>query len=222
MDSECPRPSWGADLRTVLFDVDGVLIHGYHARDEKRRRWDEHLETDLGIDAEAFRDRFIKGVFQNEVLTGRRAFLPALEEVLPSIGYKASPLSVMSYWLGRDSQLNLPLIDVVRRVRQRCDARMCVATNQEHVRAFHLWTRLGFENLFDDIFYSARLGAAKPDRGFYERVMQIIGPQDEPPLLFDDSEAVVQSARAFGWEAALYDDLADCVSHPWISGVLSR
>ncbi|MDF2983165.1 MAG: hypothetical protein K0Q69_2937, partial [Devosia sp.] len=29
--------------RTVLFDVDGVLVHGYHARPEKQIRWDENL-----------------------------------------------------------------------------------------------------------------------------------------------------------------------------------
>ena len=36
-------------LRAVLFDVDGVLVHGYHARAERQRRWDEHMQADLGI-----------------------------------------------------------------------------------------------------------------------------------------------------------------------------
>ena len=38
--------------RAVLFDVDGVLVHGYHARPELQLRWDENLLEDLGIDPE--------------------------------------------------------------------------------------------------------------------------------------------------------------------------
>ncbi|NDC56614.1 MAG: haloacid dehalogenase, partial [Alphaproteobacteria bacterium] len=36
----------------IFFDVDGVLIHGYHARPELRQCWDENLPRDFGIDRE--------------------------------------------------------------------------------------------------------------------------------------------------------------------------
>ena len=38
--------------RALVFDVDGVLVHGYHARPERQRRWDENLLADLssGVD----------------------------------------------------------------------------------------------------------------------------------------------------------------------------
>ena len=163
---------------------------------------------------------FIKGIFEKEVLTGRQSLLTALERTLPAMGYRGSPLAVVSYWLGRDSHLNFQLLDVIRKLRRVSRGRLYVATNQEHMRAFHLWNRLGMETMFDDIFYSARLGVLKPDAAFFERITAIIGPQDQPPLLFDDSEPVIEGARAFGWEAVLYDELADCVSHPWIAETL--
>lgn len=61
--------------------------------------------------------------------------------------------------------------------------------NQEHLRAFHLWNRHGFENLFDDMFYAARFGELKPSQEILERVADILDHQSEPPLIFDESEA---------------------------------
>ena len=61
-----------------------------------------------------------------------------------------------------------------------------------------------------------------PARAFFERAAEILGPQDEPPLFFDDSEAVVRAANAFGWEGILYRGVTDCTAHPWISKILSQ
>ncbi|WP_105416452.1 HAD family hydrolase [Neorhizobium sp. T25_27] len=209
-------------MRSVLFDVDGVLVHGYTGQVERRRRWDEHLLADLGIDPSAFRHLFIKQVFEKEVLTGRKALISALEEILPQLGFHGSPFIVASYWLNRDSHLNLQLLDVIRHLRRTGRARLYVATNQEHMRAFHLWNRHGFENLFDDMLHAARLGELKPGRAFFEGAARILGPQDEPPLFFDDSEAVVVAANEVGWEGVLFNKLEDCTAHPWISAMLYR
>ena len=73
------------------------------------------------------------------------------------------------------------------------------------------------QHIFDDMFYAARLGAMKPDPAFFEAAAERMGPQDGPPLLFDDSEEVVIAARAFGWDAAIYEELEDVTTHPWIA-----
>lgn len=208
-------------LRSVLFDVDGVLIHGYTEQLHRRRRWDEHLLADLGIDSAAFTELFIKQVFEKEVLTGRKALISALEETLPRLGFHGSPFVVASYWLHRDSDINMQLLELVRQIRRTGRVRLYVATNQEHTRAFHLWNRHGFENLFDDMFHAARFGELKPGHGFFARASDLLGPQSEPPLFFDDSRAVVDAANAFGWEGVLYEDISDCTEHPWIAELLS-
>ena len=204
--------------RAILFDVDGVLVHGWHTREDRRRRWDAHLKQDLGIEPSEFLERFIRGGFIKNVLSGRKSLINELEEALPSLGYSGSPLSFASYWLARDSQLNQPLLSAIRALRDTGTAGpFYVATNQEHLRAYHLWSALGLQHMFDDIFYAARLGAAKPDRRFFEGVMQRIGPQSEAPLMVDDHDAVVEAARAFGWDAVLYNDLADFTGYPWVA-----
>jgi len=204
--------------RTLLFDVDGVLIHGVHAKPHLRRMWSTHLKEDLGVDEEQYVREFIRERFVRNVMLDRRSLVAELEEWLPKAGYAGSPLSFIAYWLHRDSQLNQPLLAVIRRLRAAPGVgRLYIATNQEHLRAFHLWSTLGLQHIFDDMFYAARLGAMKPDPAFFEAAAERMGPQDGPPLLFDDSEEVVIAARAFGWDAAIYEELEDVTTHPWIA-----
>jgi putative hydrolase of the HAD superfamily len=207
--------------RAVFFDVDGVLVHGYHARPELQRRWDENLLADLGIDPDAFRDKFIFDVFVKKVLTGKVGLIEALDRVLPQLGYRGPTQRIVSYWLEHDSQLNVELIEVVRKLRAAGDIRLYMATNQEHLRAHWLWQGLRLGELFDDMFYAARLGVAKPDAGFFAEVERRSGPLSEPPLFFDDSPKVIESARRHGWEAVEFNTIGDCTGHPWIAERLS-
>ena len=202
--------------RAVLFDVDGVLVHGYHARPELQLRWDENLLEDLGIDPQQFKDRFIYDVFIKKVLVGKVGLVEALDRVLPQLGYKGPTQRIVAYWLEHDSRLNTQLIDVARRLKAT-GLKVYIATNQEHLRAQWLWQGLRLGEVFDDMFYAARFGVAKPDPGFYAEVERRIGPQTEPPLFFDDSPKVIAGARKAGWEAVEFNANEDCTGHPWIA-----
>lgn len=206
--------------RAVFFDVDGVLVHGYHANPDRSVRWDENLLDDLGIDPAHFRQKFIFGPFVNEVIVGKKPMVTALSEVLPGLGFHDSPMVVLDYWLRHDSYLNRQLLDAIRDLLGAPDIRLYIATNQDHARAQWLWQTLGMSETFEDIFYAARMGVLKPEPAFFDGIMKIIGPQDEPPLFFDDSPKVVDGARAYGWEAILYDNLEDVTEHPFIKARL--
>ena len=206
--------------RAVFFDVDGVLVHGYHARPDLTRRWNENLLADLGVDPDRFNTEFIFDIFIKKVVVGEMAIIDALERRLPGLGYKGSPMAFLHYWLTHDSTLNTALIDVVRALKAQPDVRLFIATNQDHSRAQWLWHTLGLGELFDDIFYSARAGIRKPEKGFFDFIEQRIGPQAEPPLFFDDTPKVIDGARAHGWEAVLFETVQDCTAHPWIAARL--
>ena len=66
------------------------------------------------------------------------------------------------------------------------------------------------KELFDDIFYSARLGVLKDQTGFFEIINAEfdISPA-ERPLFFDDTETVVTAARTAGWDAHIFDTVED-------------
>lgn len=203
--------------RTVLFDVDGVLIHGYHSNPEKVVPWDKDLRADMGVDPDEFRREFIFDIFVKKVIIGQMSLLEALDRTLPRLGYRGPAMAFAGYWLMKDSKVNEPLLEVVRRLKARGDVRLYIATNQEHMRAQYLWQTLKFGEVFEDIFHSARVGATKPHKPYYEWVSNRIGPQSEPPLFFDDSEPVIRGARDHGWEAVAYNELEDVTEHPWIA-----
>lgn len=206
--------------RIVLFDVDGVLVHGIHHNPERARRWDTTLMDDLGVDPARFTEEFIFDVFVKKVVNGKMSVIDALERHLPGLGYKGSPMVFLDYWLKKDSTLNQELIEAIRQMRAKSDVRLCVATNQEHIRASWLWTGCRLSETFDDMFHSARVGVRKPDPAYFDFIDQRIGPQSEPPLFFDDTPKVVEGARAHGWEAVLFDTNADFFNHPWIAAQL--
>lgn len=61
--------------------------------------------------------------------------------------------------------------------------------------------KLGLAEHVDGIFYSARLGAKKPDMEFFARVQAAVGLCGEEMLLIDDSRANVEAALNAGWQA---------------------
>ena len=203
--------------RAVFFDVDGVLVHGYHARPELTRRWNENLMADLGVDPDRFTQEFIFDIFIKKVVVGEMSLVEALDRRLPSLGFKGSPMVFVDYWLTHDSQTNQPLLDLVGKLKLRDDLRLYIATNQDHMRALWLWQSIGLKDLFEDIFYSARIGIRKPEKGFFDFIEHRIGPQSEPPLFFDDTPKVIEGAGAVGWEAVLFNTIDDFTSHPWIA-----
>lgn len=192
----------------MVFDVDGVLIHGYHARPELRRCWDEHLERDFGLSRSQFKTGFIDGTFVRDVLTGATGLVEALTNWFQKIGSPVNAHAFIDYWLTRDAVINDTLFAFLEDLTSvDHELELYIATNQEHIRAHHLFHTLRFNRLFRDIFYAAKLGVLKPDPLFFTRVARLLKlKSDDRPLLIDDTPAVVAAARAHGWQAIEFID----------------
>lgn len=202
-------------MRSILFDVDGVLIHSmFHPDPDRIRDWGKHLEADFGIPRETFNQFFKNGYA--EVARGEKSIITALDTFLPSIGAKANAMDILAYWLENDTPLNRPLLDGIKAITRTGNARAYLATNQEHHRAYHLWTSLRLGHVFEDIFYSARLGIGKPDPLYFERVSERLGPQDQVPLFFDDSQKNVDAGNEAGWEGVRFLTEGDYFNHAWV------
>ncbi|MGB1539827.1 MAG: hypothetical protein ACPG80_02610, partial [Rickettsiales bacterium] len=123
-------------MKTYLFfDVDGVLIEGFHAKSCYRKRWDSSLEADLGINPTALESAFFNGVFQEYVLLGKKALLPVLTEILPTIGFHENPQTLIDYWMRKDANLNASIMPYIEQLAKMPKVHLYLATNQEHTRA---------------------------------------------------------------------------------------
>ena len=205
--------------RAVVFDIDGVLVHGYHARPDLHEGFDDKLR-DLGINADRFQREFIHDIFMKRVLIGEVPMVEALDRRLKAFGYKGSTMTVLDLWMSHDCFPNVPMIETVRKLKADPDVRLYLATNQDHSRAQFLWQSLGLRDIFEDMFYSARFGRTKAHKKFYEMAEERMPSSNIPPLFFDDTSKVVDAARKHGWEAVLFATVEDCTSHPWIASRL--
>ena len=207
--------------RAVIFDVDGVVIQGYHANPAYVRAWDVNLLADTGVDPDRFRQEFIFDIFMKKVIIGQMSVVDALERRLPGLGYRGSPMTFLRYWLEHDSVLNEDLLGAIKELKARSDIRLYLATNQEHLRANWLFSHLRLCDVFEDIFYATRIGVQKPHEAFFRFIDDRLGLQTEPPLFFDDSPKVVEGARLAGWEAVLFNTIDDFTAHSWVAERLS-
>lgn len=204
----------------IFFDVDGVIIDGWHADPAKRRPWDATLEEDLGINREAFQQALFSPQPDGSpepylaCVSGQADLRDVLAEILPQLGYSGSVETLLAYWFGKDSNLNAAVVDAIEHLGRQSGVSLYLATNQEHHRATHLWTELRLKDLFEDMFHSARVGTAKQDPNFFFAVGKELGIQTgEVPLFFDDTQSVINAAREAGWDGQLFASVDDILCH---------
>ena len=183
-------------IQALMVDVDGVLVDG---RPEDGRHWHTSVEEDLGFASATLHEQFFAPYWENIVL-GRAGLMEHLTAALQKIAPHVSPAQFVSYWFERDSRLVAPLLRELSLVRS-AGIRVYLATNQEHLRAAYLMENLGLAEHVDGIFYSASLGAKKPDMEFFVKVQATVGLCGEEMLLIDDGRQNVEAALQAGWQA---------------------
>jgi putative hydrolase of the HAD superfamily len=183
-------------IQALMLDVDGVLVDG---RPDDGRHWLTSIEADLGVSAEALHEHFFAPCWE-DIVCGRAALMDHLAPALRAIAPHLSPASFCEYWFAKDSRLALPLLSELASVRSK-GIQVFLATNQEHVRAAHLMNDLGLAGHVDGMFYSAQLGAKKPDREFFAKVDAVVGLPPDTLLLIDDSRPNIDAALEAGWRA---------------------
>jgi putative hydrolase of the HAD superfamily len=179
-----------------MVDVDGVLVDG---RPEDGRPWQTSVEEDLGFTSDALHEQFF-APYWDDIVLGRAGLMERLTTALQTIAPHVSAATFVSYWFERDSRLVASFLPELSSARS-AGIRVYLATNQEHLRAAYLMEHLGLAGHVDGIFYSARVGAKKPDAEFFARVQAAVGLRGDEMLLIDDSRPNIEAALAVGWQA---------------------
>jgi len=188
------------DIRTLVFDVDGVLVTGHK---EKGGWWHVDMGKDLGLDPELFQRAFFTEQW-SDIVCGRQGIEEPMARTLADIAPHLSVDDILDYWFRQDSGMDHSLLAELETLRSRSNVGLCLATNQEHRRADYLWRGLELEHRFDAIHYSADIGHAKPDDEFFAAVEDRTGFDGHHLLFFDDQERNVLAARGRGWQAHVW------------------
>ena len=213
----------------IFFDVDGVIIHGWHFNPARRRPWDTELKQDFGMERDAFQKAFFfppaqgKDSLMEKCLKGDRDLKEVLADLLPTLGCRGTVDEFVEHWFTRNSHLNEDVVAVIQQLQQRKDIELYLATAQEPYRANYLWHDLAFKKLFRDIFYSARLRVAKDTASFFSKINNALDIQpQERPLYFDDTPDVVRAAKEAGWDAYEFDTIDDLKQNSRLLSILSE
>jgi putative hydrolase of the HAD superfamily len=178
-------------LDWVLFDADGVL-------QGSRAGWMEDLTAWAGPRIEEF--LLAMAAADVACLTGKD-FSEAMLEVLRQFEIDAPLEDIIDqkYWI----EVRQPMLDAVRAVRD-LGLHCALATNQQNLRGTYMRRSLGFEQIFDEQFYSFELGFAKPDAGYFKTIMDRINVAPDRVLFIDDHAGNVDGAREIGIHSELF------------------
>ena len=182
-------------VTTLLLDADGVVQTGANG-------WLDEVAGLCGVPGKE--EAFLQAVFAAErpTLAGRGDFRRALADVLARWSSTSSVAEALKIWHLIEPQP--PVLDRVTVLRAR-GVRVSLATNQQAERAQYMSECLGYQDLFDDLFYSFQLGRMKPDADYFSAVLDRLDQSGSEVLFVDDHPSNVDAARKAGMHAVVYD-----------------
>ena len=204
-------------MKYILCDVDGVVINGYHVDQSKHVSWSKDLEQDFGIKQSDMESIFFHGPFV-QVMQGKLGLIEAIESVSGQLGYTGHAQDLINYWFEKDSNINGDFLDWTKSKDNR-NYRFSLATNQEHMRADYLWSKLGFSHHFDKIYYAAKVGFKKPDPLFFHHILDDLQVNPADVYLIDDCPKNVATAQSLGINGIKFNSMEDVLEHPSLNEV---
>ena len=181
-------------IKHILFDADGVLVHG--------KMFSLVLEERYGISHEQTQP-FYRGIF-NDSVVGRADLKEIIEPYLKEWGWPKTVDDFLNEWFEYEHVLDEEIIEYIQKLRAQ-GIHCYVATNQEKYRAKYMIDKMGFGKSFEKLFASAHLGVLKPDQQYYQKVLDDIGAKKDEVLFWDDREENIVGAKKFGIHAEFFD-----------------
>lgn len=183
----------------IGFDVDGVLVEGFHFNPKYRRAWTVNMLADLGIDPASFETVFFRSSIFESVIVGKADLTETLTALAPQFGGNGKVAELIHYWHKSDDNPIPEMLDIATSLRQS-GRKTFLSTHQTHERADYLWNDMNFNQHFDDCFHSARVGCMKTDPAFFHYITKTLGVSPSECLQVDDTPSVLEAAKHAGWQ----------------------
>lgn len=138
---------------------------------------------------------------ETEVLESATGFIERLEAKLTKwnrLDFVSETLNVL-----HAIEVHPDVLQTVQAIR-RSGIRCHIGSNQQALRAKHMSEALNYRSLFDSEFYSCFMGTAKPQIGFFEKVVAQLGCDAGAVLFLDDRSENVEAAKQAGLNATVF------------------
>lgn len=165
--------------------------------------WQDELAGMVGPRDDLDPAEFASAVQQAEAPTmdGKTDIADAMVEVLRNYSVSLRTDDILDLWtrITVDPSMTEAVQDL-----HAAGLRCSLATNQQRQRAAWMKANLGYQEIFDEQFYSCDLGLAKPDPAFFTTVLGHLAVQPSAVLFVDDTAVNVAAARELGLNAYLF------------------
>lgn len=181
------------EVKAVVFDLDGVVVFPWG--------FANYLEREHGI-MRAHTASFFAGPF-NDCIKGKADVKSILPPYLEQWNWPGTVDNFVEMWLVTEDLPDRNLLQEIARLRQA--GFVCaLGTNQEHNRARYIRKDMGFENYFDELFFSCEMGYMKPELEYFYHAARVLNNDPAQILFIDNEDKYVNAARQAGWQARLY------------------
>lgn len=190
-----------------LMDLDNTLLDTYHLDDcgKVYFTWARDFEKDFGLSVDVLNDLF-QGPFLIS-LQRSRTLNRFIEPFLAKYKIDISADDFLNYWLSRDMNVKPEVWNWILAQKEEGHS-FHIASNQPHVRMDYLWENLPeWQQVFEHVFTSARLGVAKPDENFFIYAKNIIKTPFSNMCLIDDSIENIETAKSLGMQGLLFQGI---------------
>lgn len=183
-------------IKLALFDIDGIL--------NVAPRFSTRFTQEFGVSMDKLLE-FFEGSFQ-KCLIGKADLREELEEVKDKWNFEGSVDELLNYWFKGEVNEIKEVREFIMGIKQT-GVTTAAGTNQEKLRIEYLTKTLKLNEVFEEIYSSARIGIKKPDTKFFEFISEDLSVPYDQIIFWDDKQSNVDSARSLGIHAYLFEGL---------------
>ncbi|WP_017732546.1 HAD family hydrolase [Nafulsella turpanensis] len=187
-----------ANVKNIIFDLGGVIIR------LDQPRTDRALAELAGISPEAFRklaagkQSFFQSFERGEIEDN--AFLEELRQLLQT---KVSISTLQHAWNAMLLELPVENVRMLRELGSQYRLFMLSNTNEIHTAEVHRRVKAvsgleNFNSLFEEVFYSQRIGARKPEEKAFRLILEKYHLSAAETLFVDDNLENIKGAEGLG------------------------
>ncbi len=188
-------------LHLLIFDVGGVMVDGFDVRPD--------IATHLGIDSEHC-NALLKAADFRRLLTGRSSAADYWRTFSELAGTDVNEDLWATYFRPTRRERMYALVE-----RLKNHYRVVAGTNTLDPH-YQVHQRQGDYDIFHATYASHLMHEAKPDRAFYDSIVQAEQVAPEGALFIDDLQQNVDGAKQAGLQALHFTDvetLTDALEH---------
>ena len=179
-------------LRTIVFDLDGVIRHydrGQEAEIERRH----------GLGPGQLLELAYGGSLGYDLMCGR--IDP--DTFVTRFGADVGPIEAARELVGMQAELDRAMVELIEALRDCVTVALLTngTTNTRNELAAH-----GLSDAFDHVFNSAEIGLAKPTTEVYDHVRAELRVDGAHVLFIDDKPTNIDGAVSAGWHGHHFRD----------------